>query len=122
METPTAHDERTTVAPPAGTPEHAEYLYTLDQIAQLNVFREYNVRGIECLQAQIAGFCGDSSYYALVALGEQVASRARVVAQQENELCELHRKLNDLRNIATYRLAQAPKGRRRLFTEVVAND
>ena len=122
MRTQHTYDELATLAPPEGTPEHDEYLTTINRIACLQVFRDANVRGVEFVQAQIAGFHDDSSYHALVAMAEQLGSRSRVVAQQDNDLRELYRKLDDLRDVASYRVRQAPPEGRCLYDEEFPND
>ena len=80
------------------------------------------MRGIEGLQAQIAGFRGDSSYYGLMALAEQLGSRARVAAQQEHELAELYRHLDALREGATSAGGPSPTNRRHWMSDVFPTD
>ena len=122
METPSAHDAPTTVAPPDGTPDHAASRPTLDRIARLQVLRDQEVRAICCLQAQIAEFDGRTSYYALVALAERLANRARVVAHQEQDLRDLQRQLDERCAGAPDSRGPAPPVSRPLFSEVFPHD
>ena len=122
METPSARDAPTAVSPPEGMPEHAAYLHTLDRIARLTVWMDQEVRAITCLQAQISGFDGGNSYYALVAMAEQLANRARVVAHQEHDLRDLHRQLDELCAGATDSRGPALTVSHPLFSDVFPYD